>query len=127
MENQFKQSIMSFKDYISSLVITNDSKLTEEWGWFIDIECYTNKLPLQLTKYHKYGKKMNQYIDYPATIKEIPSTRSFSNLNELSMTDELTMTDEEYERIILNEELSLCINVIGLLGVVAIYYTFYII
>jgi hypothetical protein len=119
MENQFKQSIMSFKDYISSFVISKDTKLTDGWGWYIDIEAYTNKLPLQLTKYHKYGKKMKQYIDYPPTIKEIPSTQSFTNLNELSMTN------EEYERIILNEEISLCINVIGLLGVLAIYYKFY--
>ncbi len=119
MENQFSNSIMSFKDYISSFVMLKDSKLTDGWGWFIDIEVYNNKLPLQLTKYHKYGKKMKQYIDYPPTIKEIPSTKSFTNLNELSMTD------EEYERNLINEEISLCINVIGLLGVLVICYKLY--
>jgi hypothetical protein len=81
MENQFNSSIMSFKDYITSFVIVKDTKLTESWGWFIDIEAYTSKFPIQLTKYHKYGKKMTQYIDYPPTIKEIPSTQSFTNLH----------------------------------------------
>ncbi len=119
MDLQSKNSIMSFKDYISSIIKGKEAQLTDDWGWYIDIESHISKLPIQLTKYHKYGRKIKQYIDYPPTIKEIPSTKSFKNLSDLSMTD------EEYNKNLLNEELTLCINVIGLIGIVTIYYTLY--
>ncbi len=116
MDDQTSAKIMSFKDYIKSFIISKDVKLTDGWGWYIDIESYACKFPVQLTKYHKYGKKMTQYIDYPPTIKEIPSTQSFSNLNELFMTE------EEYNKKVFNEEVMLYVNMIGVLGIVTIYY-----
>ena len=115
-----RNSMMSFKDYVASIIKGKDSHLTEGWGWYIDIESYTTKLPVQLTKYHKCGRKMNQFIDYPPVIKEIPSTASFTNLSDL------VMTEEEYNKKMFNEEMVLCLNVIGMIGLVAIYYTLYI-
>jgi hypothetical protein len=117
---QSKNSIMSFKDYIDSIIKGKDAHLTEDWGWYIDIESHISKLPIQLTKYHKYGRKIKQYIDFQPTIKEIPSTASFTNLSDLSITE------EEFNKKLINEGITICINVIGLIGIVAIYYTLYI-
>lgn len=110
-------SILSFKDYINSFVFSKNAVLVDGWGWYIDIEKYTNKLPMQLAKYHKYGKKTDQYIDYQPQIVKMSSHKSIRNLNELYMSE------DEYNRKLFNQDLILCINAIGLISLVVIYYT----
>lgn len=116
---QTVSSLKSFKEYVSSFVM-NDASLVDGWGWYIDIEKCTHKIPMQLSKYHKYGKKISQYIDYKPTLTKISSLPSVSNLNEMYMSD------EEYQKKILNQDLIIYINTVGLIGIVAIYYTLFI-
>ena len=88
-------SIMSLKDYFISILSINDSKITDEWGWFIDIE-YNNSVS-PLFKNNKYNKNISRYVFKPSTINENIGVRSLKSIDNLYNTSLMFEMDEDYE------------------------------
>jgi hypothetical protein len=88
-------SIMSLKEYFISIFETNDSKFTDEWGWFIDIE-YNNSVS-SLFKNNKYNKNISKYVFKPSTINENIGIRSLKSIDNLYNTSLMFEMDEDYE------------------------------
>jgi len=107
--------MMTFRDYYMRFICVNDLNLTNEWGWFVDIEL--NDEPTNPIKmpYYMYNNR-----SIPSTIKEYPrirSIKSLSNLNDTSMIFEL---DEDK---CINAYNILCTNLIIILMVCIFYST----
>jgi len=66
---------MSLRQYVT---YNRSYNLTDEWGWFVDIE----------SNQQKYVSKPKKYIHTMTTIKEHPSVKNLSSMKHLDMTQQ---------------------------------------
>jgi hypothetical protein len=99
-------SVISFNQYINSIKISKDNQLVDGWGWYVDIEKYTNKIPIQPTKYNKYGQ---------LSLNKMSSHKSIANLNEFCSYDKISNT------LLLNQLFMIYFNLFCIFGLVTVY------
>jgi hypothetical protein len=93
LEKLSSTSIMSFKEYYDSLVVTKETNLQNisienetienDYGWFVDLEEGINSTTILNTNIIR-RIKTSQYISIPETINEFPSIKSFNSIKSLN-------------------------------------------
>jgi hypothetical protein len=127
-EVSISQSMMTFKDYYISFISSKEHSLTNDWGWFVDIE--KNSETIKNKYYFKSKFKSSRFIAVPQTIKEHGSIRSMKSMDNLQEPELIfEMEEEEYKHRTNKVKFSKCIycNLIGILTIGIIYYTMFII
>jgi hypothetical protein len=91
-------TIMTFSQYMQK----NDTNLSDNWGWFIDIEPNKNKfinypvknrnIIININKY-KYNEDLKKHLPIPETICEL---RSIKSLNNIMYDSESLLFEVEY-------------------------------
>jgi hypothetical protein len=94
-------TMMSLREYFTYNVTYN---LTDEWGWFVDIE----------SNQKKYTSRPKKNIHTMPTIKETP------NLKKVSSTQHLQMIEEQKDN-----NLMLCFSSICVITIIIFYYDYF--
>ena len=86
--------LMQFNNYYTRFIKTTDTNLSNDWGWFVDIELNSEptKIVKNKNKYNKYKYK----ISVQPTIKEYSSIRSMKSIKNLHDTYNTFDVDENY-------------------------------
>jgi hypothetical protein len=99
-------TMMSLRQYFTYNVTYNGTyNLTDEWGWFVDIETNQKK---------KYGSKPKKTIHTMPAIKEAPSIKKMSSTQNLQMIEEPK-----------DNNLMLCFSSLCVITIIVFYYDYF--
>jgi len=117
-EVQSSPSMMTtYKEYCMSFIDIKEEDLSNDWGWFVDIELDSE--PIQI----KRGPKPSQYVSIMKTIPEYPSIHSMKsmlNLHDTSMIFKMDNVDNNKHKT--NKGFSVITHTIWLIVVIICYY-----
>ena len=94
-------TMMSLREYIT---YSRTYNLTDEWGWFVDIE----------SNQQKYVSKPKKNIHTMPTIKEVPSVKNLSSMQQLN-------TNQQPE----DNNLMLCFSGMCFIMIIIFYYDYF--
>jgi hypothetical protein len=98
-------TMMSLREYFTYNVTYNTPyNLTDEWGWFVDIE----------SNQKKYVSNPKKIIHTLSTIKEVPSLKKKSSTQNLQMIEEPK-----------DNNLMLCFSSMCVITIIIFYYDYF--
>ena len=116
-QNQLSSSLMTINTYFDTFIRSKDRELTNDWGWFVDIE-------KNVTTYRsKYDIRPSRHLAIPKTVIENKSMRSFKSMRNLHNDSEMIFKmDEDIQKE--EEKIShsqVLLHTACLIGLVMIY------